>query len=69
MNLENKMKNISYSNLVAILVLITIILVYLQVPNVLWAKECPQKRSTVIAPNKYFNKVNPLRNEAPHLKK
>ena len=37
--------------------------------NIIWAKECPQKRNTITAPKEYLEKLNPLRKEPRHLKK
>lgn len=37
--------------------------------NIVYAKECPQKRKTLTAPKQYLEKVNPLRNEPRFVKK
>ncbi len=62
------MRSIQITNYSIIIVsFFSIFLLYPQ--NYLWARDCPQKRDTAVAPKIYLKKVNPLRKEPRHLKK
>ena len=42
---------------------------FIYVPVIVWAKQCPQPRETQVAPPAFLNKKNPLRKEPRHIKK
>ena len=42
---------------------------FVRLPAIAWAKQCPQPRETQVAPPAFLNKKNPLRNEPRHIKK